>query len=109
VVHRVTDLGQLRQESATFWNWLGDAAPARPAAEGENTLLWNITMEDGSVVLGNIELKERTLVLSVNSAARAEQGRAMLQGALGELTKQGCVGCPANELRPPSVRQIPSV
>ena len=45
-------------------------------------------MEDGSVVLGNIELKDRTLVLSVNPAARAEQGRAMLQGALGEPTRR---------------------
>jgi hypothetical protein len=40
-------------------------------------------MDDGSVVLGTLELSERTLVLSVNSAARAERGRAMLQDALG--------------------------
>ena len=51
-------------------------------------------MEDGSVVLGNIELKERTLVLSVNSAARAERGRAMLQDALG-----GLVGAPPTKIQ----------
>ena len=86
VARRLDELQPLRRESPTFWNWLGEAAPTRPAAKSEKALLWNITMEDGSVVLGNIELKERTLVLSVNSAARAEHGRAMLQDALGELT-----------------------
>lgn len=94
VAHRVNELRQLRRENPTFWNWLGDAAPARPAAEGENALLWNITMEDGSVVLGNIELKERTLLLSVNSAARAERGRAMLEGALG-----GLLGAPLTKIQ----------
>jgi len=70
VALRLDELQELRQESSTFWNWLSEAAATRPAAESENALLWNVTMEDGSVVLGNIELKERTLVLSVNSAAR---------------------------------------
>jgi hypothetical protein len=36
-------------------------------------------MEDGSVVLGSIELKRRTLSLSVNSAAR---GKAMFAATL---------------------------
>ncbi len=94
VAHRLNELRQLRRESPTFWNWLGEAAPARPAAEGENALLWNVTMEDGSVVLGTIELKERTLVLSVNSVARAERGRAMLQDALG-----GLVGAPLTKVQ----------
>ena len=94
VAHRLNELQQLHQESPTFWNWLGEAAPTRPAAEGENALLWNVTLEDGSVVLGNIELKERTLVLSVNSAARAERGRAMLQDALG-----GLVGAPLTKVQ----------
>ena len=63
VALRLDELQELRQESSTFWNWLSEAAATRPAAESENALLWNVTMEDGSVVLGNIELKERTLVL----------------------------------------------
>ena len=94
VAHRVNELRPLHRESPTFWNWLGEAAPTRPAAEGENALLWNVTLEDGSVVLGNIELGERTLVLSVNSAARAERGRAMLQDALG-----GLVGAPLTKIQ----------
>lgn len=93
VALRMDERQELRRESPTFWNWLGEAAPARPAAESEKALLWNVTMEDGSVVLGNIELKERTLVLSVNSAARAERGQAMLQGALG-----GRVGAPLTKI-----------
>src|SRR4051812_40156749 len=93
VACRLDELQPLRRESPTFWNWLGEAAPTRPAAKSEKALLWNITMEDGSVVLGNIELKERTLVLSVNSAARAERGRAMLQSALG-----GLVGAPLTKI-----------
>ena len=36
-------------------------------------------MEDGSTVLGNVEIKERSLVVSVNSAARAERAIAMLR------------------------------
>ena len=93
MARRLDELQPLRRESPTFWNWLGEAAPTRPAPKGEKALLWNVTMEDGSVVLGNIELKDRTLVLSVNSAARAEQGRAMLQGALG-----GLVGAPLTKI-----------
>jgi hypothetical protein len=38
-------------------------------------------------VLGNIELKDRALLLSVNSAARAAQGTAMLQAVLADLVR----------------------
>src|SRR4051812_28152923 len=50
----------------------------------------------GEQLLGcrRIELKERTLVLSVNSAARAERRLAMLQGALG-----GQVGAPLTKIQ----------
>ena len=56
--------------------------------------MWNVTMEDGAVVLGNVELKERTLSLSVNSAARAERGKAMLSATLTDL-----VGSPLTEIQ----------
>ena len=35
-------------------------------------------MDDGALVLGNVELKDQALILSVNSQARAERGRALL-------------------------------
>ena len=38
-------------------------------------------------VLGYLELKGRALILSVNSAERAEQGRAMLTDLLGSLVR----------------------
>ena len=42
-------------------------------------------MEDGTTVLGNIEIKARSLIVHVNSAARAEHATAMLRAALGGL------------------------
>jgi len=42
-------------------------------------------MEDGTTVLGNIEIKGRSLIVNVNSAARAERAIAMLCAALGRL------------------------
>jgi hypothetical protein len=84
VAPRLDALPELRKETARFWNWLGEPAPQRPLA-GKPALTWNVTMEDGAVVLGNVELKGRALLLSVNSASRATRGTALLQAALGDL------------------------
>ena len=46
-------------------------------------------MGDGSIVLGTIELKAKTLELHVNSEGRAERGRAMISALL-----DGLVGAP---------------
>jgi hypothetical protein len=51
-------------------------------------------MEDGAVVLGNVELMERALSLGANSAARAERGKAMLAATLTDL-----VGSPLTEIQ----------
>ena len=94
IARRLSALRPLRQETPTFWNWIGPASP-RPAKSGDaRAIIWNITMEDGSVVLGNIELKERTISLSVSSAARAERGKAMLSATLTDL-----VGPPLTEIQ----------
>ena len=45
------------------------------------------TMDDGAVVLGNLELKARRLSLTANSEARAARGQALLAGALGDLVR----------------------
>jgi hypothetical protein len=42
-------------------------------------------MEDGTPVLGNLELKGRALILSVTSAERAERGVALITQALGAM------------------------
>src|SRR5258707_7850626 len=70
------------------WNWLDEPAssrPPKPSDDAENVLGWNVTMEDGRTVRGNIEIKERFLIVNVNSAARAERAIAMLRAALGGL------------------------
>ena len=51
-------------------------------------------MDNGAVVLGNVELKGRVVALSVSSAARAERGSALVTAALG-----GLVGQPLTEIQ----------
>ena len=53
VEDRVERLDDLRRETATFWNWLGPSPAKRPAVAGEKALVWNVTLDDGRVVLGN--------------------------------------------------------
>jgi len=77
-------LGELRQETPTFWNWLS-APPSRRPTSTDKAIFWNVTLDDGSIVLGNVELQESAVVLSVNSAARTERGSAMLSKALAGL------------------------
>lgn len=87
-------LPELQRESARFWNWLGGAAPAMPLkGKAKGAVAWSVTMDDGAVVLGNVELKGRFLILSVSSAGRAERGTALLQAALGDR-----VGAPLTEI-----------
>ena len=60
----------LRQETPTFWNWLGSGKPAtltRKRKAISRPLTFATTLDDGSPVLGGLELKGNTLVLSVNS------------------------------------------
>jgi hypothetical protein len=81
----------LRWETAGFWNWVEEMA-APPARQKPGAQRFVTTMEDGAVVLGNLELKARRLSLTANSEARAERGQAMLAGVLGAL-----VGAPLVE------------
>ena len=39
VAHRMNELRQLRRESPTFWNWLGDAPSAASLLHKEGTAL----------------------------------------------------------------------
>jgi hypothetical protein len=78
---------ELDAASPTFWNWLApkDAGPKRKPRRKDKALSLTSTMDDGSIVLGTIELKARTLELHVNSEGRAERGRAMIAAVLGDL------------------------
>ena len=85
---------ELDAASPTFWNWLApkDTGPKRkPRREGKALSLTS-TMDDGSIVLGTVELKARTLELHVNSEGRAERGRAVIAAVLGDL-----VGAPLTQ------------
>lgn len=82
---RLTAIPGLQRENEAFWNWLDEPASSRlsnPRASAEKALSWNVTMENGSTVLGTIEIRERSLIVSVNSARRAERAITMLRAAL---------------------------
>ena len=84
----------LRQETATFWNWFGTRNPIKTLGRKKGTsrhLALATTLDDGSLVLGGLELKDRTLVLSVNSQARSSRGRALFSELLGDLVSKPLV------------------
>ncbi|HEY8610609.1 MAG TPA: hypothetical protein VIL69_04875 [Roseomonas sp.] len=78
----------LERADANFWNWL--ASPAKPpkrVAQKPTGVQLSTTMEGGSVVLGNVEISGRKVILSVNSEARSERGRALLEPVLQGLVR----------------------
>ena len=93
---------ELRQEDATFWNWFEPRTPAKTLGvqkQRSKSQSFVTTLDDGSLVLGGLELKDKALVLSVNSRARSERGRALLSKTLG-----GLVGPPLVEVQ--TVEQV---
>ena len=83
----------LRPESETFWNWMGPnkRGSKKPPAGSK---IFITTLEDESLVLGTVELKDKMLVLEANSQQRVERGRALMKPVLGDL-----VGEPRIEVR----------
>ena len=82
-------LPDLRAESATFWNWLAPGhAPSGYKPTKTRSLTFVSTMDDGSLVVGTLELKGGILILSVNSEGRAERGRAMLAPVLDGMVQE---------------------
>ena len=82
-------LSALRQEGDSFWNWLDHPPPAPPkrSYESRPRQRFVTSMEDGSLVLGTLELGNTALTLSVNSRERAKRGRALLAPVLSELVR----------------------
>ena len=85
IAARLDQLADLRRASATFWNWLGDRAASGAKAKVAKGIIFNSSMEDGSPVLGTIELNESFVLFEANSPTRAQKGTAMLAAALGDL------------------------
>lgn len=74
----------LRPESETFWNWIG-AKEATHKKRQTDRQTFVTTLDDGSLVLGTVELKDKMLVLEANSQQRAERGRGLTEPVLGNL------------------------
>src|SRR5208337_3048076 len=94
IAARLDQLADLRRSSATFWNWLGERAASGAMAKSGKGITFNSKMEDGSPVLGTIELNELFVLFEANSPARAQRGTVMLAAALGDL-----VGSPLTEIQ----------
>ena len=95
----------MQRENAHFWNWLG----SRPVAVGRATgrAVWGVTMDDGTPVLGNVELKGRALFLAVTSAERAGRGIGLLTDLLGDLVGTPLTGIETIEQAMAARRETP--
>ncbi|HBK93306.1 MAG TPA: hypothetical protein DDZ68_16725 [Parvularcula sp.] len=82
-------LPTLRKESDSFWNWLDPGKKARKASarNAATAQTFSTSMDDGAIVLGNVEISAKAVTLSVNSARRADRGRAMLEPVLAGLVR----------------------
>ena len=74
----------LRAESKSFWNWIGRKERTSKKRQADSQTFIT-TLDDGSLVLGTVELKDKMLVLEANSQQRAERGRALIKPVLGDL------------------------
>ncbi|WP_312891219.1 hypothetical protein [Mesorhizobium silamurunense] len=87
IAARLNNIPALSQADAKFWNWLEETPKGgnKPKAAAAPTI--DTTMDNGPLVLGNVELMGRFLHLSANSAARATRGTALIQQVLGDLVR----------------------
>ncbi|MDX8456034.1 hypothetical protein RFM98_25200 [Mesorhizobium sp. VK9D] len=84
---RLNNIPAFSQADAKFWNWLEETPKGGSKTNAVAAPAMDTTMDNGSPVLGNIELKGRFLHLSANSAARATRGTALIQQTLGDLVR----------------------
>lgn len=82
-------VSDLRQETENFWNWVRFEQPPRQSRSAKGTprpgQTFSTMLEDDSIVLGTVEIEDGTVILAVNSEARAEKGRKLLGRAIGHL------------------------
>ena len=71
-------------DGAKFWNWLS-ARKTRGGKAGGGSML--DTQMEGTTVLGSLEIKSRTLLVTVNSAERAAKVEALISAAAGDLLR----------------------
>jgi len=83
---RLATLPALRPEGRNFWNWLAEKDSRPPRRHTGPSFV--STMEDGSLVLGTLELKGRKLMLQVNSHPRLARARALIDPLLAGLVRE---------------------
>ncbi|MGX8007540.1 hypothetical protein ACVDG8_000270 [Mesorhizobium sp. ORM8.1] len=87
IVARLNSILALSQADTRFWNWLEKTPKGGNETKAAAGPAIDTRMDNGPLVLGNVELKGRFLHLSANSAARAEKGTALIRQALGDLVR----------------------
>jgi hypothetical protein len=78
---------EFRGVDTKFWNWVSLKKPAASASSHES-LTFETSLDDGTLVLGGVELEADALVLATNSQRRCDLGCALLSGILGERVRQ---------------------
>jgi hypothetical protein len=78
---------EFRRADAAFWNWISLKKPAAHASSHE-ALTFETTLDDGTLVLGGVELQADALVFAANSQRRCDLGCTLLSGILGERVRQ---------------------
>ncbi|RUU06969.1 hypothetical protein EOD23_11785 [Mesorhizobium sp. USDA-HM6] len=87
IAARLNSIPALSQADAKFWNWLEEAPKSGNKTKAAAAPAMDTMMDNGPLVLGNVELKDRFLQLSANSATRATRGTALIQRALDDLVR----------------------
>jgi uncharacterized protein (DUF2384 family) len=84
VAERLDRVKGFLADGPKFWNWLA-ARKGRGGKAGGGIML--DTQMEGATVLGSVELKGRTLLVTVNSAERVAKVQALIDAAAGDLLK----------------------
>lgn len=84
VAERLDRVKGLLPEGPKFWNWLA-TRKGRGGKAGGGIML--DTQMEGATVLGSLELKGKTLVVTVNSAERAAKVQTLIGAAAGDLLR----------------------
>jgi hypothetical protein len=92
VVRRLQRLPQLRRTERELWMWADPTFSEQEFLKQERPILIH-RLEDGSVGLGEVQLKDDEVVLTVSCAQHADRGRALLSDAL-----MGLVAAPLTEI-----------
>ncbi|SDL95061.1 hypothetical protein [Aliiruegeria lutimaris] len=85
VMTRLAEMPAIQPAGPKAWNWLA------PEDERNNRPTGGLVvaqMNSGNTVLGTLELKGKALILSVNSASRAERGEILIMESLKDLLKR---------------------